>query len=72
MKETMSGTYKTTHYNEQEYSKVEDGPKLTLAEKESTFEGGIPGERHPSQQHCLPERWISPFHRTRVHNRAYR
>jgi hypothetical protein len=44
MKETISGTYKTTRYNEQEYSKVEHGPKLTLAEKESTFEGGIEGK----------------------------
>ena len=44
MKETISGTYKTTHWNEQEYSQVEHGPRLTLAEKESTIEGGIQGK----------------------------
>ena len=44
MKETLSGTYKTTHWHEQQYSQVEHGPRLTLAEKESTIEGGIQGK----------------------------
>src|SRR5437867_6306472 len=44
MKETISGTYKTTHWREQEYSKLEHGPRLTLAEREATVDGGIQGK----------------------------
>ncbi len=41
MKKTISGTYKTTHWQEQEYSRIEGGARLTVAEKELKFEGGI-------------------------------
>ena len=44
MKDKISGTYKTTHWNEQEYSQVDGGPRLTVAEQESTIEGGIQGK----------------------------
>ena len=44
MKATISGTYKTTHWNELEYSQVEQGPGLTVAETERTMEGGIQGK----------------------------
>jgi hypothetical protein len=44
MKQTISGTYKTTHWREQEYGQVERGPKLTLAERESAIEGGLEGK----------------------------
>jgi hypothetical protein len=44
MKETIGGTYQTTHWQEQEYSQVEHGPRLTVAEKELTMEGGIEGK----------------------------
>ena len=44
MKDKISGTYKTTHWNEQEYSQLEGGPRLTAAEQESPIEGGIQGK----------------------------
>jgi hypothetical protein len=44
MKNKISGTYKTTHWNEQEYSQLEGGPKLTVAENELALEGGIQGK----------------------------
>lgn len=44
MKDTISGTYRTTHWNEQEYSRLEGGPRLTVAENELALEGGIQGK----------------------------
>ena len=44
MKETVHGTYKTTHWQEQEYSQIQRGPRLTVAETERTMEGGIQGK----------------------------
>jgi uncharacterized protein DUF3224 len=41
MKDAVSGTYRTTHWQEQEYSQA--GAKLTVAEKELSFDGGIQG-----------------------------
>src|SRR4051794_25028899 len=40
MKETVSGTYRTTHWNEMPYS---DAPALSVAERAMTFEGGMSG-----------------------------
>lgn len=44
MKETVSGTCTTKLWQKDEYSRVDGGPDLVVAEKESTFEGGIQGE----------------------------
>jgi len=39
MKQTISGTCTTTNWKKQEYNQAESGPKLTVAEKESTLRG---------------------------------
>src|SRR5438093_359594 len=43
MSETVSGTYKTTQWNEVEYSKAEGGARLGVAESELAFSGGLEG-----------------------------
>src|SRR5258708_23595605 len=43
MKKTISGTCTTTHWLQQGYN-LEHGIKLSVAEKESTFIGGIEGK----------------------------
>jgi hypothetical protein len=43
MQGTVSGTYRTTGWRQQEYGSVNGGPKLRLAEKELAFEGELEG-----------------------------
>jgi hypothetical protein len=43
MQGIVRGTYRTTRWQQQEYGRVEQGPKLTLAEKDLAFEGELEG-----------------------------
>ncbi len=40
---TISGTFRTTHWNEVEYGSADQGSRLAVTEKESAIDGGIQG-----------------------------
>jgi hypothetical protein len=44
MQGTVRGTYRTTRWQQQEYGRVHQGPRLTLAEKELALEGELEGK----------------------------
>jgi hypothetical protein len=41
---TIHGTYRTTHWQEHEYSPSPQGPRLLVAERDATIGGGIQGK----------------------------